>query len=195
MAFNHKKHTRKRIRGDQDRDKSPSKFWGTVGYFVMWLAIFVIGSLIVSAIIDPSVGTEISERFSEVKDNVVDLGESVVENSRAGGGSIEEDPLVASCLIEWNKYAEAGEEKWENINHKITESRKINSESELEEFYDLYGAFGLYPVELAHNDWNNEYPIVLILSKVKSASGSITVMSLCDSDGELTMSSKSSLRI
>lgn len=148
---------------------------------LIWLGFFIIGSLIVSVILSPTA-------YDQIKDTFVQAKNSIIEFSTTSFGATEKDPLVESCLAEYEKYSRAGELKRDST---VTRKDYVKAESELEaeEFFDLYGERS-GTVRLTHSDWNENYPVVLIISSLRSSFGNAPIFSLCKPDGKLTETSK-----
>ena len=146
---------------------------------LIWLGIFIIGSLIVSAIIDPSIIPDFKDK-SDISFNTQ---------------TKTNDPLVDSCTIKFNECKNIGESKY-NLNVKLQEKQRFGDISGAENFFNTWSGvrqgtgINWYASEVS-------FPIVLFATKINIKEGLEEVtypyVVFCSSNGELTPKTKSGI--
>lgn len=157
----------------------------TTKSILTWLFIFIVGSLIVTAIVNPGYRTSATNTIKDIFST---------EGSYSSEDVIE-DPLISSCLSDYNKYSDVFKQKYDHVRLKIITYQKTISEDEVIEFFSLYGnpLISQYTFMGLSPDWDNDYPVVMIATKIVASDGSIPLVLLCKPDGKLSDFSKMSI--
>ena len=149
---------------------------------ILWLFIFVIGSLIVAFILDPSV----------VKENSLPLNSEKIKSDSVVGDIENPDSLVSKCTSSFNECKEISELK---SNNKISSLKvsKFEEISKAREFYKTWSdvflaSYGLdYAFVFSPNsEIEDSFPLVLFAVKVDyPQQGQIPYVLVCDKEGNL----------
>jgi|SRR3989344_5007936 len=152
---------------------------------LIWLFIFVIGSLIVSAIIDPSIFTGIKNQFNYA------FKQPIKEESIT-------DPLINECLVSFDKCKDTATTKYNSISINILQIEKFENDSNAKIFYEKWSnpmqkILSIYIFGEYYDGYEIEeklnYPIVLIATNTKAEEEN-PVVAICNSNGELTKFTK-----
>lgn len=167
---------------------------------IVWLLIFVIGSLIVIFLVYPN-------SFQSFKSNIRNIipssSDMNILSSDSKNGSSLEDPLIQECISSFNECKIISNKKY-GTSASLIEKKKIESIEEGEEFYNTWKGIIQPTLEieifLTTNKWSAfyegeeiDFPIVLLATKIIGPEGQLPVVLLCKNDGELTKKSKQEL--
>lgn len=158
------------------------------GEIMLWLGIFVVGSLIVSFLISPN-------SFSNFKSNIKNVIPSSIPQVAIGN---TEDPLISQCTNAFNECKSIYEQKYDSI-ISIIKIEKFNDSSKAIEFYKTweYGAQGGLELDenlLFGDSVENHLPMVIFATQHNSPNyGKYPFVYVCDKTGNLMSRSKSLL--
>lgn len=143
----------------------------------IWILVFVVGSLIVSAILDPSI-------FS----NWVDKIKSDSAKSQAS-----QDPLVSKCLVSFSQCESVTETKYDDLSINLIKVERFDNRSRAEDFFNTWKS----PAQMYDLNFMTfgggepeEYPQVLIASKIRGPEGESPVVIFCNKEGQISKLSK-----
>lgn len=154
-------------------------FKGVIG----WLFIFVIGSIIVSAILDPSILNDIGNRIRTFTG-------SVSQNSVLA----EQDSLISQCLKSFNECEKITETKYDSVYITLIKAEKFEDENNAQTFFDMWkGPTQMYRYDFYWSNIQYQYPLILIAAKIKGPIGETPLVIPCDKEGQLLAGSKSIL--
>lgn len=151
---------------------------------ITWIIVFVIGSLIVSAIIDPSIVTNIKNNLNSV------FKQSVKEEMIT-------DPLIKECLVSFNQCKDIAITKYNSLSIKILQIEKFENKESAKIFYERWSnPMGKVSSISIFGDYSEmgiesklDYPIVLIATNTKAEEEN-PIVAICNSNGELTKFTK-----
>ncbi len=167
----------------------------TIKYIGIWLFIFIVGSLIVSAILSPGTATSLKNRVVDSMEDVMDNVD--IESFSSVSTENKKDPLISSCEETYRRYSKIGESKYDGLRFSLIESSIVNSDEEAKEFHDLYSsAFdGGYLAAKSLYGIDFDFPVAFLAIKMSGTGGSVPVVIMCDSNGELVGPSKTYLTL
>ena len=161
---------------------------------LIYLLIFVIGSLIVTFLISPN-------SFNNFKSNIKSILPS--SNSQEAIGNINnvgntEDLLITKCKSSFNKCKDIAEIKYPSFSYTLLKIEKFDDEKKAREFYDVWKTTGLfdyalYGFTIEEQKFQNVSPIVLIALRMKGAESEFATVVVCDKFGELNSIARQSL--
>jgi len=161
------------------------------GQVIMWLFVFVAGSLIVTFLVSPN-------SFNNFKSNIKSLPSSspagIVSNTES-----TEDVLITSCKDSFNECNNIVNQKF-NRGYTLIKMEKFESLDGVFDFYKTWQTFAI-PVSDAFisaiylspcgADCSERLPLVLIAFKGTSQEGiTVSQVAFCDKSGKLTSPSK-----
>lgn len=147
----------------------------------LWLFIFIVGSLIVTFLIDP-------ESFNSFKSNIKDI---IATNNQPLLNSIEvkEDPLINQCYKSINKCLDVAKTKYPTLSIKILKFEKFNDNESALKFFKTWSN----PMQEIYSDIflkDINYPVVLFSTRVSYDDIENPAVAICNSNGELTQATK-----
>jgi hypothetical protein len=131
-----------------------------------WLFIFVVGSLIVSFILQP-------DSFQSLKNNVNNLI-SVIKDKVI----INEDPLISQCRESFNRCKNIAETKIDGMTLSLINIEKFHNEASALEFYNTWSSLSSGKSTKLPDGVN--LPVVLIAFKIGGSTGSMSMVKDCD---------------
>ena len=164
---------------------------------LIYLLIFIIGSLIVTFLISPN-------SFNNFKSNVKSIlpssnSQEAISNINNAGNT--EDLLITKCKISFNKCKDITEQKYPSVSYTLLKIEKFDDEKKAREFYDIWKTVGisnifdyaLYGFTIEEQKFQNVSPIVLIALRMKGAESEFATVVVCDKFGELNSIASQSL--
>jgi len=153
-----------------------------IKYILVWLFIFIVGSLIVSFLIYPS-------SFESFKENIKNIVQKIeIENSK-----LYED----KCSIKFNECKEIAETKIGNPIevHKIKKFEQSES-IEAKEFFESWCEYCDYELDVFKEGWaltkpiERKYPLTMFaytktITNIYGAEQRLTLVSVCDAEEKL----------
>lgn len=138
---------------------------------VVWLVIFIIGSLIVSYLVGQTSIKTLKETIS-----------SVISGVKMDSKKVE-DPLVAQCLSEFNKCKERLETKY-SVDINIIRYQRFDDLEDAKAYFDDWAGF------LQHSQYFSsdkaKGPVVVVATHIRGVDGIKNPWaSVCDESGEL----------
>ncbi len=164
---------------------------------IIWLGIFIVGSLIVTFLVSPG-------SFDRFKDNIVDITKKTITEqtiTKTTNLNEPEDIQITKCLAKFNECKKISEMKT-GVSIKINEYKKFTEYNKALEFYTTWTS--PYTKSLMVNEMMKNYllpkdnfPIVLIATsaKINSAYGTVqdSYVAVCDSSYNLIKTTKTLL--
>ena len=196
MAWFEKKFTKINVHGSHDfrrRKILNNEFVKFVLYSILGAIIFL---LIYSLWFNPG---SVERTFDNIKEAVSE-GVSNIQSSTSPNSSLsdlgsEELFILSKCRQQYEEYSRIGEQKYD-VDYTIIKIQEINSESEAEEFWELYGGplQTTFKITKSLYGWEfNVYPIIMIGSSVRGPEMTMPVVLICDHNGDLLENSKKQL--
>ncbi len=151
-------------------------------------------------------GVDVRDVKYIVKDELADIRANAPSNFQVQSPSVisssptqeKEDELIEGCKQNYELCKEVATKKYD-ISISLLEAEKFSQVSEAEEFYDTWkGQQAGLDVEwgLSHGFGmltENNFPLVLLATKVRGPQGSLPLVVICDKTGQLIDSSKNQL--
>ena len=156
-----------------------------IGEIVLWAAIMIVASLIVSMIVNPIIYTNLKNRVTGIF---------------KGPGIITEDSLTAKCLTSFNQCKQVYEKKYE-ISMSVVEAKKVLNLSAGNDFYNTWKGINQTGLESEYN-YNlgvgekldeSSFPIVLFAITLRGKEGLVPYVAVCNKEGNLIQYSKTIL--
>jgi len=153
-----------------------------IKYILVWLFIFIVGSLIVNFVVFPS-------SFESFKENI----KSVIQKVEIEHLKLYED----KCSIKFNECKEIAEAKLGN-SFEVHKIKKFEQSEEIEakEFFESWCEYCDYESQVFDEGWvltksiEREYPLTMfayteILTNIYGAEQRLTRITVCDAKGKL----------
>lgn len=144
---------------------------------IIWLLIFIIGSLIVSFLINP-------ESFDSFKSNVGDIGSEIGDvpstTSSNSQKTITQESLISKCKKSLNECIYTTETKYNADINLIKVGEFEKREDALNFFTTWKGMFQFTGISE-----DQEYPIVLMATTIEGEGGKMPVVIICNKEGFL----------
>lgn len=156
---------------------------------LIWLAVFVVGSLIVTFLVNPN-------SFSNFKSNVKSIMPSS-NNQVLSDVKSKDDPLIISCMTTFNECKKIVEAK--NTNEKLTiiKIEKFNDRTNASQYWRTWQDNDLNPFSGDRDDifiTDSNFPVVLIAVNFKTDYGSQkfedSMVAVCLNNSQLTERTK-----
>jgi hypothetical protein len=146
------------------------------GNIFVWILVFVVSSLIVSAIIDPSIIGRIGDNFGIGQSNKVKIETT--------------DPLVQECINSIQECMEIVKLKRADFRYEIIKLERFEDKNGTKEFLKIWGHQNQgYLVEPEINRGDIQFPAVFFGLRTPASYEPYTAFA-CDKNGELTKSAK-----
>lgn len=147
---------------------------------LVWLFVFIIGSLIVSFLISPN-------SFSYLKNNIG----SIVSSDFTSSSIQEKDPMITNCINQMKSCIDISKKKMNHLSVDIIEYEKIYNKESAQEYFMTWanpmqkGTIILYKLDEVN------YPILLMATHVEYDGIENPAVAVCGSDYKLLDMTKS----
>jgi len=162
---------------------------GGFGKVFGWLFVFVVGSLIVTFLVNPN-------SFNDLKQNIKGITSSISGNSISNNS---EDPLLIKCRDSFNRIKDIAEQKYD-VSISLLQIQRFEDEDPANNFFNTWKSSSQYTLRQilfgfldTYGNRDIEFPIVLIAISIRGDYGQIPKVVVCETGGDLSSYSKNIL--